>query len=261
MTSAVPRRAIPIIIMLTLLATIHAGCATTVVTPPPAPGSVAVFLTDYGRHSSILLPNDAGVLTEFAFGDYQWFALGETSMGKAVRAMLFSSGSTLGRRTLAPTGEAEQVARATGAAHVARFEAPRERVDALRSQLDARFEERIDTVTYNPLSQLWFVRDEESYGLLHNCNHVTARWLRALGCEIRGTAMFSNFKVTSRAAKLPRPRRQTTRPVAAATGLPPFRFPGLPPARAARSARSAGAVSAGVISTRPARPARAAAAG
>jgi hypothetical protein len=51
------------------------GCTTTIV-PPRAPADpVSVYVTDYGRHSSILLPDPRGHLTEYAFGDWNWFAL------------------------------------------------------------------------------------------------------------------------------------------------------------------------------------------
>jgi hypothetical protein len=39
------------------------------------------------------------------------------------------------------------------------------------------------------------VKDDEHYCILHNCNHVTAGWLRDLGCEVHGPAMFSHFQV------------------------------------------------------------------
>jgi hypothetical protein len=42
---------------------------------------------------------------------------------------------------------------------------------------------------------MWFVRSGEPYNALHNCNHLTARWLKSLGCQIRGTALFSKFRL------------------------------------------------------------------
>jgi hypothetical protein len=44
---------------------------------------------------------------------------------------------------------------------------------------------------------MWFVRSREPYSGLHNCNHLTARWLRRLGCKVRGAAMFSKFRISS----------------------------------------------------------------
>ncbi len=172
-----------------------AGCAAQVVPPPSPANPAAVYLTNYGRHSSLLLPAREDHYVEFAFGDWNWFAVNHNSSGDALEAMLFSAGSALGRRQLKLSDDIDAICQATGAGSVSRIPVPREKVDALLEKLDARFQSRIDTITYNPASDLWFVADDESYFVLHNCNHVTARWLRALGCRVRGLVMFSNFKV------------------------------------------------------------------
>jgi len=50
------------------------GCTSTVIPPKRVTDPAAVFLTDYGRHSSLLLPDREGRLVEYAFGDWDWFA-------------------------------------------------------------------------------------------------------------------------------------------------------------------------------------------
>ena len=40
-----------------------------------------------------------------------------------------------------------------------------------------------------------YVKDDEPYGLLHNCNRETADWLNLLGCRTCGIALTSHFKV------------------------------------------------------------------
>jgi hypothetical protein len=175
-----------------------AGCGTTITAPPLAPQTRPVYVTNYGRHSSVLLTDSTGVLTEFAFGDYRWFAISDTTSGAGVQAMLHSAKSTLARRTLRPeSSDIDAVARATRAAHVGGFNAPADRVDALLARLNVRFEQRVNEVTYNPRSSMWFVPDAERYSFFHNCNHVTAGWLRSLGCDVKGPAMFSNFKLVA----------------------------------------------------------------
>jgi hypothetical protein len=177
-----------------------AGCTTTTIVPPPPSGDdVAVFVTDYSRHSSLILPAKEGHYNEYAFGDFNWFALSRTSSTDGARALFCSAGSTIGRRQLELTiDDPAAVASDTSAARVIRLEAPRGKVDALREQLDADYFARHDTITYNPASSMWFVRSREPYHGCHNCNHLTARWLRLLGCEIRGTAMFSRFRIAPR---------------------------------------------------------------
>jgi len=182
-------------LLLILIATGAGGCATTVVPPPHPFEPVPVFLTDYGRHSSLLLPDPAGGFTEYAFGDWNWFALKRTGAGDALEALFFSPASTLGRRQLATPDDAADITAATKAERVTRIEVPRKRADGLRQDLETIYLRRIDTVTYQPYSDLWFVKTNGRYSLFHNCNHVTAEWLRELGCTVRGSAMFSNFKV------------------------------------------------------------------
>jgi hypothetical protein len=70
-----------------------------------------------------------------------------------------------------------------------------DRVKALRCALDWRFESSGETVVYNELAELHLVKDDERYGIFNTCNHVTARWLEELGCRVRGSAMWSDFRV------------------------------------------------------------------
>lgn len=195
-----------LLLLLVACACAGGGCVTTTIVPPPPSGDdVPVFVTDYGRHSSVILPAKEGHWVEYAFGDFNWFALSKTRQTDAARAMLWSAGSTLGRRQLELADDPAAVAAETWAAKVIRFEAPRDKVHALIDRLDTDFFARHDTVTFNPASSMWFVRSREPYHALHNCNHLTARWLRALGCDIRGTAAFSKFRVAP--PPPPSPRR------------------------------------------------------
>jgi hypothetical protein len=173
------------------------GCTTTI-RPPPAPAEpVSIYVTDYGRHSSLLLPDPRGHLTEYAYGDWDWFALRHTGSGDGVRALLFSEYTTLGRRQLNvdDNDSLDDVVRATRAKKAVRIEVSAARADELLRRLDQFYDQYLDTVTYSPASALWFVRYHGNYSLLHNCNHATARWLRELGCEVKGPAMFSKFAV------------------------------------------------------------------
>jgi hypothetical protein len=193
---------------LSLMFLVAPGCTTTTIVPPRMPvDPVSVYVTDYGRHSSILLPDPRGHLTEFAYGDWDWFVLRHTDSGSGLHALFASKYSTLGRRQLNvdDRDEVDAIAAATKAAHVAKIDANRDRVTALLQRLDQFYDRHLDTVTFSPSSQLWFVRYHGRYGLFHNCNHVTAGWLRELGCDVRGSAMFSKFTV-----RAPQPAASTT---------------------------------------------------
>jgi hypothetical protein len=52
---------------------------------------------------------------------------------------------------------------------------------------------------YSPPYRLEFAPDEErSYWIVHHCNSETKDWLRALGCEVSGAALFADFTVEER---------------------------------------------------------------
>ena len=194
-----PPTLLPLLMLLLAAAGAAGGCATTIVAPLRPADPVSVFVTDYGRHSSILLPDPRGHLTEFAYGDWDWFALRQTGSGSGVRALLFSKDSTIGRRQLGvdDADDIDDIVHATRAAHVAKIRVVRDRAEALLKRLDEFYDRHLDTVTYSAFSKLWFVRYPGRYGLFHNCNHVTAGWLRELGCDVHGSAMFSKFTVRS----------------------------------------------------------------
>ena len=191
------RNVLAVTLLIVACAFASGGCVTTTIVPPaPSGDDVPVFVTDYGRHSSLIVPAKARYYNEYAFGDFNWFALSRTRGSDALRAMIWSAGSTLGRRQLElEFDDPAAVASDTTAWKVLRFDAPRDRVEKLIEQLDAAYFARYDTVTYNPSSAMWFVRSREPYNALHNCNHLTARWLRQLGCEVRGSAIFSRFRL------------------------------------------------------------------
>jgi hypothetical protein len=183
-------------LIVVLVLFITGGCGATVRPPAQPPRAVHVYITDYGRHSSLLMPTRDGHLVEFAFGDFDWFALNQTQWYDGPRSLLFSRGSTLGRRELRDIDDAQQLARATGAAKVTRFDVDGDRAARLRDDLNFAYSQHSFTEVFNPASDLYFVRVPECYGLFHNCNQVTARWLRDLGCEVTGPAITSNFTVS-----------------------------------------------------------------
>ena len=184
--------------LILLLALVCTGCTTTVIPPRDVADPTTVYLTDYGRHSSLLLRDpESKLLKEYAFGDWNWFAINKNTSGDAVEALLFSAGSTLGRRYLDAEDDIGDVKLKTTAETISAFTASRAKVNRLMTRLDDIFASHQKTVTYNALMGLWFVRTPDSYSAWHNCNHVTTRWLHSLGCETRGLGAFSKFKVLS----------------------------------------------------------------
>jgi hypothetical protein len=181
--------------MCVLMTLVLGGCATAVFPPKNPADPVKVYLTDYGRHSSLLLPTEHGY-EEFAFGDWKFFALGETGTYNALHALVHSPQATLGRRTVQPGSDQAIIAQLGDCKRLMNFQASKPDVEMLYADLDARFQRGTpQPPLLSNYCKLYCVRDSESYWLFHNCNNVTATWLKRLGCRIRGPAIYSNFRL------------------------------------------------------------------
>jgi hypothetical protein len=184
------------ILLLAFICCSATGCTTTVSPPAHPREPVTVYLTDYGRHSSVLLPTSPGHYTEYAFGDWNFFALGNTHWWVAAQAMVSSPRSTLGRREVAVQhSNDEQLKKLLGCRRLMRFEAERLRAEVLSINLDRTFRVSTTAPMHSTYSDLNHVPDDERYWGCHNCNHVTAAWLRQLGCDVRGPAVLSSFEM------------------------------------------------------------------
>ena len=175
-----------------------AGGCSAVIVPPQTAGRdvVPVLVADYGYHSTLIFPrSQGGGLMEYAYGDWSFFAQSQKSFGNALHALFASDQATLGRRVLERSPDEPGIIEATGAKYVVRFDAPREQLAEIERALEERFSTRPDTGMYSPVHDLHFVKDDERYGLLNNCNHFTARLLERIGCRVEWFVGLSNFRV------------------------------------------------------------------
>jgi hypothetical protein len=170
------------------------GCATHVSPPSYVRDPTTVYLTNYGRHASLILPTAPGTLTEYSYGDWTFYAEAKTTPANAIAALFWSRQSALGRRSLAEYQDPAQLARDLKAV-VQAVRVERDAVSALSQRLEERYAQHLQTEIYNPEYQTYFVVDDEHYGLCNNSNMLTARWLGELGCTVRGPAVLSNFTV------------------------------------------------------------------
>jgi hypothetical protein len=171
------------------------GCSARIIPPAHVADPVPVFVADYGRHSSILLPDKNGKLLEFAWGDYEWFAVNHNSAGDACAALFWSHGSTMGIRWLETAPQRPDLLTVVGCEHLLAFSASKQRAAALRDQLTERVIRHADTMVFNPWTDFAMVHDDEHYAMWHNCNHLTAEWLRQLDCRVKGFALLSHFSL------------------------------------------------------------------
>jgi hypothetical protein len=179
----------------TLAAT--AACTTAVQPPALAPDRIEVYLLDHGRTSSLVLPAGDGERARWAYGDWRWYALGETSPGRATAALLWPTQGALGRHGVPgpPGAAAVRAAVTVEIEELHPLVVERDRAVALAARLDALHREATDTLTVSPANGLAFVHHPVPYTLLHSSNRVVAAWLRELGCRVRGTALLSRWRV------------------------------------------------------------------
>src|SRR5262245_62105277 len=103
-------RSVPILVVM-----LAGGCSATVTPPRATVDPVTIYLTDYGRHSSVLLPQPAGGFTEYAWADWDWFALGDAHWYRIPSTMFFSQQATLGERNINRPEDAKQLKAGLGA--------------------------------------------------------------------------------------------------------------------------------------------------
>jgi hypothetical protein len=173
------------------------GCGGTITPPAQVREPAQVYVTDYGRHSTILLPTGSGSgLVEYAFGDRAWLVGYHRKWYNVFGSLFFSDGATLGRRYFRQTPPPEHFIEALQTRTYITFAVEQGQAVELRAKLDAEWERFASKVSPSPdRDGFLYVDDAEGYSLLHNCNHVTARWLRELGCEVSGATMTSKFKL------------------------------------------------------------------
>ncbi|MCG3128447.1 MAG: hypothetical protein CHACPFDD_03336 [Phycisphaerae bacterium] len=185
-----------------LLPLLPAGC-TIHVTPPAALNEPAeVYLADYGRHSSLILPRQTGRLVEYAYGEWEWFAMGHTESTRIIPVLCWPTPGTLGRREIARLDAPDRLRAAIGVERILALRVEAEQCQKLLRRLDERFAagEKQRSV-YSTDTRLEFVPDPAPYWIFSDCNTMVADWLRELGCDVRGGGAAADFEVRSREAR------------------------------------------------------------
>lgn len=181
------------------LALLGAGGCTNTVIPPDAPAEPAVaFLLDHGGSSSLVLEREDGI-TRYSYGHWGWYVENRKGPLRGTGALFGSGTAGLGRRHLPGPAELDSVRRQVRVPidHAWRIEVPAVRAGELHERFEELFREKADSLTENPLYDLEFVPHPDAYSIGNNSNHMTARWLRELGCEVRMGGPVSTWKVTA----------------------------------------------------------------
>jgi hypothetical protein len=181
------------------LAILLPGCAWTVRAPSEVADPVPVWITEYGKHCRVALPSGPSKFTEYGFGEWHFYALEERGIFSILRAGTGFGQGAFSRRELDAGPDGTLGPWQTGGTRSERIQVERTRADSLRRELDARWEGNKGQVRIRQWDGVPVSRDPAPYNLFDNSNHATARWLRRLGCEVRGFPLMANFRVEDKA--------------------------------------------------------------
>lgn len=173
-----------------------AGCATTVIPPERSADPVEVYVVDHGSTSSLIIPASGGGMLRYAYGDWNYYALGRKELRYGIAALFWPTQSGLGRAELrGDAGEPTVRAQAFSIESLHSVPVERARVREFEQRMEALFDERRDTEVENPLTGLSFVHHPRDYTYLWNSNHAVASWLRELGCGTLGPSSRARWRV------------------------------------------------------------------
>lgn len=175
----------------------QAGCAISIQPPRDVRDPANVFLVDYQHHASLMLPNEDGGYSEFAYGEWHWFAENHETVLDALRIALLPGQGTLGRRPWGAIQDAETLKAGMGVEAVYLIRVESLRAAALLRRLNDDFARDPSGEIFNERESMAFVPHRDTYWLNWNCNSAVAAWLEFLECRIRGVRLFANFRVES----------------------------------------------------------------
>lgn len=168
---------------------------TTVVVPAMPADPATVFLVDFGRTPSLVLTVGDNRMVAYAYGDWAYYALRKQGPFESVAALLWPTQSALGRKEISGPPIADTIRRGIGAEiqQLHEFDVEQQAIERLQARLDRLYHDRGSTATHS--YGMTFVHHPEPYTYWSNSNHMTADWLKDLGCEIRGAAFSSSRRV------------------------------------------------------------------
>lgn len=174
------------------------ACTTTIRPPRAVADPVTVLLLDHGRTPSLVLPDATGEEgVRFAYGDWRYYALNDTGVISTVKALGWPTTGALGRRKLPGPIEADAIRAQVPVWTRNVYPIVVERADAERllSRLEAVYAARHDERVFRSRIDLEFVPHPKPYTYWDNSNHVAAGWLEELGCDVRGPAFNSRWRI------------------------------------------------------------------
>ena len=171
------------------------NCAWKIVPPARVADPVPVFVSEYGRHTRLALPDRTTAFFEYGFGEWNFYGLEKQGGFSALRAISGLGAGALSRRELPYSLSQSEFASFAGSSRSASLSVERSLTEDLRRVLENRWRSNAAVVAVRGRDGVPVSRDPAAYHLFDNSNHVVARWLERLGCRVRGYPMTSNFEL------------------------------------------------------------------
>ena len=177
-----------------------ACAATYVVAPPPllpATAQAPVAVLDHGRHSSLVIGLPDGRMVRYAYGDWRWYAEGNTGVAEGYAALFRETPSALGRRVMPGPLTAETLRRQVhvGIEDMLLLDVEAAAARRLVDKLDGIAEAGRARMLTNQQVDLDFFPHPVPYTAAHNSNRVVAGWLREMGADVEGDGLIADWKL------------------------------------------------------------------
>ena len=188
-----------LILLLLIILPINFSCTATLKLKPQPQikDSVEFFLSDQGRHSSLLFPSSTGEWIEFTYGEWEWFAKNNDHWHRVPLVLFLPTQGTLGRRTFRDLNTLKKTYHPRSGIKLISLRADKSLLDRLRKKLEIYFLKSKGQALFNPTYQLYFVPHQASFHIFHLCNHHIAEWLEELNYEVNGWVTLSDWELSS----------------------------------------------------------------
>jgi hypothetical protein len=198
-----PVRLLFVLILAIGMLALPLACTTTVVQPNKPSEPVKVYLINHGYTSSLVLPTNDGEMIRYVYGDWNYYALGNRGLLDAIVALFWPTRGALGRQRIERASDIESLRRQIGVEiqQIHTLEVERSEVEHLGARLDSILESQRERLVVNTANGMEFGQHPQSYNYFHNSNHVAARWLEELGCQVRGPAFSSRWEASSQTTR------------------------------------------------------------
>ena len=183
------------ILLLVTVLCFNYSCAATLQLSSKPKDPIDFYLTDHGRHSSLIFPLPLGQWQEFTYGEWEWFAQNNDSWYRVPAVLFWPTKGTLGRRTFSNLKSLKETYHSTRGVKLIALQAERNLLTLLRERLTSSFKKSSNDTLFNSSYHLSFIPYEDSFHIFHLCNHEISMWLQEVNYEVKGMVTFADWKI------------------------------------------------------------------